>query len=108
MTASSATRMNRRELLGAAAAAAAWGIPAVAGAQAANEFPRRGEAVSGPGVPQPTPVVRTKSGPVQGLVEDGIHAFKGVRYGAPPTGRWRFMPPRAPEPWSGVYDATGF
>lgn len=40
------------------------------------------------------PVVATSSGPVQGRVTDGIHAFKGLRYGAPPTGENRFKAPR--------------
>ncbi len=45
-------------------------------------------------------VVYTSSGPVRGLVEEGIYVFKGVRYGAPPVGRLRFKPPVEPEPWT--------
>ena len=39
------------------------------------------------------PVVTTALGPVQGRVADGIHAFKGLRYAAAPTGPNRFKPP---------------
>jgi para-nitrobenzyl esterase len=96
--------LDRREMFGLAAAAAA-GVAAPAGAARAAA---PGQAERGPGIPVPTPVVHTKSGPVQGLVEDAVLAFKGIRYGAPPIGKLRFMPPRPPEPWTGTYDATDY
>src|SRR5688572_5299572 len=43
--------------------------------------------------------VKTSNGPVIGLVEDRVHAFRGLRYGAPPVGELRWAPPRKPEPW---------
>jgi len=46
-----------------------------------------------------TPVVKTSNGPIVGYVTDGIQSFRGVRYGAPPLGALRFMPPRKPDPW---------
>src|SRR5271165_5179534 len=46
-----------------------------------------------------TPPVKTTNGPVVGYVADGIQTFRGVRYGAPPLGALRFMPPRKPDPW---------
>ncbi|MAT83283.1 MAG: carboxylesterase [Gammaproteobacteria bacterium] len=58
--------------------------------------------------PQPSAVVPTASGPVQGLVEDGIATFKGIRYGAPPIGEHRFKAPRPPAPWQDVQTAAGF
>jgi para-nitrobenzyl esterase len=45
--------------------------------------------------------VRTKSGLVTGLVEDGIEVFKGIPYGAPTALSGRFRPPELPEEWSG-------
>lgn len=47
-------------------------------------------------------------GVVQGRVESTTIAFRGVPYAAPPFGADRFAPPRRPEPWSGVRDATAF
>ncbi|MEO8114157.1 MAG: carboxylesterase family protein, partial [Phenylobacterium sp.] len=96
----------RREMFGLAAAAAAASLPGLARAAPVRK------AVKAPalptGVPQPTKVVATRSGPVQGLVEDGIASFKGLRYAAPPIGKLRFMPPRPPEPWTTPYDATDY
>ena len=57
-------------------------------------------------VPDVTPVVTTGHGDVQGLQEDGIHAFLGLRYGKAPVGALRFMPPEAPDSWEGIADAT--
>ena len=54
------------------------------------------------------PVVETAYGKVRGATSDGIHIFKGVRYGAPTDGANRFMPPRRPEPWSGIRDALHY
>jgi para-nitrobenzyl esterase len=44
--------------------------------------------------------VKTSNGPVRGLVDDGIQTFLGMRYGAPPVGPLRFMPPKKPDPWT--------
>ena len=54
------------------------------------------------------PVVETACGKVQGAIIEGVAAFKAVPYAAPPLGALRFLPPRAPAPWSGVRDATAY
>lgn len=50
---------------------------------------------------QAPPVAKTSAGKVQGATESGIHAFKGIAYGADTRPR-RFMPPIKPKPWRGV------
>jgi para-nitrobenzyl esterase len=56
----------------------------------------------------PTDAVVTSNGPVRGYVEDGLKVFKGLRYGAPPTGVARFKPPSRPKPWREPADATAY
>lgn len=51
------------------------------------------------------PEVQTRHGPVIGFTQDGIKAFKGVRYGAPPR---RFHPPERPATWRSPLGATAF
>jgi para-nitrobenzyl esterase len=58
--------------------------------------------------PPPIPVIATTSGPVQGISVKNTLAFKGIRYGAPPTGALRFLPPKKPAPWTAPYAAGSF
>jgi para-nitrobenzyl esterase len=53
-------------------------------------------------------VVQTRYGKVRGAGRDGVAAFLGVPYAAPPFGPDRFGLPRPPEPWDGVRDALEF
>jgi len=79
--------MRRRDLLTSLAAAGLI-------------LPARGRAAA-------APVVRTRSGPIRGYLDDGISVFKGVPYGAD-TGPRRFQPPIPPAPWTEVRDTTAY
>ncbi len=78
--------MHRRTLLKGAAA----GALAAAGSS----------GLAFAALPRVSAVIRTQHGTVQGLIENDIHTFKGVRYGAAPVGALRFKPPQPPAPWT--------
>lgn len=54
------------------------------------------------------PTVTTRHGAVRGEVVDGVAAFKGIPYAAPPFGPNRFLPPQPAEPWDGVREARDY
>lgn len=54
-----------------------------------------------------TTIAATRSGKVRGHLNEGIHTFKGIRYGTDTATR-RFMPPLAPTPWKGIVDALEY
>jgi para-nitrobenzyl esterase len=58
--------------------------------------------------PRQESVAETAFGRVRGTVEEGVHVFKGIPYGADTAGANRWMPPRDPQPWSGVRDALAY
>ena len=53
-------------------------------------------------------VAQTQYGKVRGYILDGIYQFKGIPYGAPTSGKNRFMPPQKPEPWDGIRNAYNY
>ncbi len=57
--------------------------------------------------PAKTSVARTRSGRIGGTVEDGVHVFRGVRYGADTAPR-RFRPALPEQSWRGVRNALEY
>jgi para-nitrobenzyl esterase len=58
--------------------------------------------------PLASPQVKTSGGMVAGLARGDVQCFLGIPYGAPTGGESRFMPPRPPQPWSGVREAKAY
>lgn len=52
--------------------------------------------------------VPTSHGTLRGRERNGVAAFLGIPYAAPPFGPRRMRPPRPPEPWTGVRDALAY
>ena len=53
-------------------------------------------------------IVTTTSGKIRGAMQDRVHAFKGIPYGASTEGAGRFLPPSKPQPWTSVRDALEY
>ncbi|MFC5185287.1 carboxylesterase/lipase family protein [Actinomadura harenae] len=54
-------------------------------------------------------IVATRHGKVRGRVlPNGVSAFLGIPYAAPPVGENRFRAPRPPRPWDGVRDTVEY
>ncbi|MGI8680401.1 MAG: carboxylesterase/lipase family protein [Jatrophihabitans sp.] len=52
--------------------------------------------------------VRIEHGVLAGVERDGVHAFLGIPYAAPPVGDRRWRPPAPPASWDGIREATAF
>jgi para-nitrobenzyl esterase len=61
-----------------------------------------------PSAAQPGTVVTIESGKVQGSIAQGVLSFKGIRYAAPPIGRFRWRAPQPVKPWQGVRNALRY
>ena len=53
-------------------------------------------------------VVSTRFGNVRGSLNGSVYEFLGIPYARPPVDSLRWKPPRDPEAWSGLLDATAF
>src|ERR1700761_5113884 len=54
------------------------------------------------------PLVRINDGALRGKAEDGVQAFLGIPYAAPPFGANRMRPPQPAISWAGERDATSY
>jgi para-nitrobenzyl esterase len=61
-----------------------------------------GALAQDPRLARPGNTVTTSYGAVRGVVRENIQQFWNLPYGASTAGPNRFMPPRPPEPWTGV------
>lgn len=55
-----------------------------------------------------TAPVKTDTGPVTGVSENGVESFKGIPFAAPPVGTLRWRAPQPAAAWSGVRAADKF
>ncbi len=51
---------------------------------------------------------RLDTGAIQGSISDGVIAYKGVPFAAPPVGPLRWRAPQPVKPWMGVKQATAY
>lgn len=56
----------------------------------------------------PTTTVSIEGGRIEGRVEDGVRAFKGIPFAAPPVGALRWQAPQPVQRWQGVRQAGDF
>ncbi|TWI63492.1 para-nitrobenzyl esterase [Pseudoduganella lurida] len=56
----------------------------------------------------PATIVQVDGGRIEGTLEDGIRAFKGIPYAAAPVGTLRWQAPQPVQPWTGVRSAGAF
>src|SRR5882724_3273364 len=54
------------------------------------------------------PIVKIRTGAVEGRTDGKVKAFLGIPYAAPPVGDLRWKPPQPAAKWSGVRQATEF
>ncbi|NWG46040.1 MAG: carboxylesterase family protein [Alphaproteobacteria bacterium] len=73
------------------------------------------EGAAGPAAQAPAPepppdglTILTESGPLRGVIENGVRTFRAIPYAAPPVGALRFSPPRRAASWEGVREAAEF
>jgi para-nitrobenzyl esterase len=62
-----------------------------------------------PGIPDAPPtVVAIDAGKLQGALDNGVVAFAGIPFAAPPVGDLRWRPPQKAASWQGLRPATDF
>jgi len=61
-----------------------------------------------PSAPAEPGMAHVETGDLKGVTKEGVIAFKGVPFAAPPVGALRWKPPAAPVKWQGVRDASAY
>ena len=97
-------RLTRREALLLSATA---GVGLAAGKSAVASDSIKTAAHQGPGnLSTPSSAVaKTQYGKVRGYLDGGVFTFKGVPYGRTTAGENRWLPAKAPKPWSDEFPA---
>ncbi len=49
-----------------------------------------------------TPIIKTTSGEITGVVENGVNVYKGIPYAEPPVGELRWKKPQKVKHWNGI------
>lgn len=57
---------------------------------------------------QLTEIIETKSGKIQGYINDGVEIYKGIPYVEAPIGDLRFKEPQPKKSWKDIRDCTKF
>ena len=52
--------------------------------------------------------ITVQTGKIKGVASDGLIAFKGIPYAAPPVGDLRWRPPQPAAKWKGVRSAADY
>jgi len=55
-----------------------------------------------------TKIIDTKTGKLQGYIEEGVQIFKGIPYAEPPIGELRLNAPKSKEPWNDILQALDY
>lgn len=94
--------IDRRKLFQSAAALAGGAIGLSVAEISTDKASAAGASAAGLVASDHNAVVETAAGKVRGFTHNGIHTFRGIRYGATTEGANRFMAPAKPEPWTGI------
>ncbi len=94
------SKLNRRQAL-LLSAAAGLGAALTGTARASDSTKTAAHQAPGGCSTPRSAVASTQYGKVRGYVADDVFTFKGIPYGQPTSGENRWLPAKAPQPWTG-------